>query len=668
MGFDFHTAPKLFRFEEMWLFDQGCTEIVEAVWDARGIDDPMFGTMHKIEKCGKALMQWNKDHFGSVQALLKQKRKELIYVEKEAMRTGLNFWLLDLKKEIASLVDKEQRMWLQRSKVLWASQGDRNSKFFHCRATQRKRKNTIQKVRTLIGQWSTCSEEVAKILVSYFQGLLTSTRGPQCEEATNSIQKVSSADMNHQLSSDFTAWEVQKAINEMAPLKAPRLDGMPPLFYQHFWSTLGNDVSQYVLHFLNSNTLPDHLNHSFISLTPKKNPLSMLQILDPAFAMCSTRFSLKSWQIDSKKFYQILLLKTRVLLLNVDLYLIIFWLLLSLSIVCSIHCGKQNYMAIKLDMSKAYDRVEWPYLESVMRRLGFTEKWINLMMLCVRTVSYSILMNGEPKGLIKPSRGIRQGDPLSPFLFLLCTKGLHGLITKVAAQGDIKGYSLCRNSPRLTHLLFGDDNLLFCRVAIQECQQILNILEVYGKCSGQQINKNKTTIFFSKSTSKDTKNKIKVALDVLEIVQYEKYLGLPSLVGGHKKASFNLIKERVWRKLQGWKEKLLSQAGKEILIRTVVQVIPTYTMSCFKLPLELYADIESLARKFWWGQKGDRRKVHLVKWDTLCKPKMEGGMGFKELANFNDALLAKQAWRLLHQKTHYSIESLKRGSFPIFPS
>ena len=131
MGFDFHTAPKLFKFEEMWLSDQGCTEIVEAVWDARGIDDPMFGTMHKIEKCGKALMQWNKDHFGSVQALLKQKRKELIYVEKEAMRTGLNFWLLDLKKEIASLVDKEQRMWLQRSKVLWASQGDRNSKFFH---------------------------------------------------------------------------------------------------------------------------------------------------------------------------------------------------------------------------------------------------------------------------------------------------------------------------------------------------------------------------------------------------------------------------------------------------------------------------------------------------------------------------------------------------------
>ena len=91
------------------------------------------------------------------------------------------------------------------------------------------------------------------------------------------------------------------------------------------------------------------------------------------------------------------------------------------------------------------------------------------MMLCVKIVSYSILVNGEPKGLIKPSRGIRQGDSLSPFLFLLCTEGLHGLITKVAAQGDIKDYSLCRNSPRLTHLLFADDSLLFCRATIQEC-------------------------------------------------------------------------------------------------------------------------------------------------------------------------------------------------------
>lgn len=161
----------------------------------------------------------------------------------------------------------------------------------------------------------------------------------------------------------------------------------------------------------------------------------------------------------------------------------------------------------------------------------------------------------------------------------------------------------------MTHLLFVDDSLLFCRATAQECQNVLDILDVYGKCLGQQINKNKTTLFISKSTSEELRDHIKVALGVPEIRQYEKYLRLPSLVGWNKKASFNYIKERIWKKIQGWKEKLLSQAERESLIKVVVQVIPTYTMSCFKLPVGLYTEIESLIRKFWWGEKGDQRKV-----------------------------------------------------------
>ena len=138
-----------------------------------------------------------------------------------------------------------------------------------------------------------------------------------------------------------------------------------------------------------------------------------------------------------------------------------------------------------------------------------------------------------------------------------------------------------------------DNSLLFCRSTSQECQRILEILDTYEKCSGQKINKSKTTIFFSKSTFEDMREHIKLALGVPEIKQYEKYLGLPSLVGRNKKASFNYIKERVWRKIQGCKEKLLSQARREILIKSVVQAIPTYTMNCFKLPLGLCSEIES---------------------------------------------------------------------------
>ena len=135
-------------------------------------------------------------------------------------------------------------------------------------------------------------------------------------------------------------------------------------------------------------------------------------------------------------------------------------------------------------MSKAYDRVKWEYLERLMSRMGFCDRWINLIMICVKTVTYSILVNGEPQGLIQPIRGIRQGDPLSPFLFLLCTEGLHGLIKKATADGDIRGFSICRQGPKLTHLFFVDDSLLFCRANSMECEKIFELLDLYESTLG----------------------------------------------------------------------------------------------------------------------------------------------------------------------------------------
>ena len=166
---------------------------------------------------------------------------------------------------------------------------------------------------------------------------------------------------------------------------------------------------------------------------------------------------------------------------------------------------KIRYMAIKLDISKAYDRVEWVYLENVMRKMDFNERWIGLLMACMKTVTYSIMVNGEPQGLIHPTRGICQGDPLSSFLFLLCMDGLHGLIQHAASVGDIKGFSLCQRSLALTHLLFADDDLLFCRATGDECKKIIDIIEKYEGELGQKVNKNKTTIFFSKSIAQPNK-------------------------------------------------------------------------------------------------------------------------------------------------------------------
>ena len=214
-------------------------------------------------------------------------------------------------------------------------------------------------------------------------------------------------------------------------------------------------------------------------------------------------------------------------------------------------------MAMKLDMSKAYNRVEWTFLERIMLKMGFHEKWVGMVMATVKIVSYSILVNGEPRGNIQPTRGIRQRDPLSPYLFLLCSERINGLLQKAVNVGDIRGFSLCKYGPQIAHLFFADDSLIFCRAKMGDVQAVQNILALYELASGQKVNSKKTNLFFGKSVSDATKNALKYFLGVPEIKEYEKYLGLLAVVGRKKKESLVYIKEWIWGKLQGWKEKLL---------------------------------------------------------------------------------------------------------------
>ena len=150
----------------------------------------------------------------------------------------------------------------------------------------------------------------------------------------------------------------------------------------------------------------------------------------------------------------------------------------------------------------------------------------------------------------------------------------------------------------------------------------------------------------------------------MQDTQPNKYLGLPSLIGRSKKQVFNEIKERVGKKLSGWKEKLLSIGDREILIKAVAQALPTYTMGCFLLPKGLCEDLERMMRNFWWGQRHHESKIAWVSWSKICKSKLEGGMGFRDLQAFNLAMLAKQGWWMMSHPSSLMARVYKARYFP----
>jgi hypothetical protein len=218
--------------------------------------------------------------------------------------------------------------------------------------------------------------------------------------------------------------------------------------------------------------------------------------------------------------------------------------------------GKKGYMAIKLDMSKTYDRVEWQFLEGIMKKVGFAEAWISLIVNCVRSVTYSVLSNGRPTRLITPSRGLKQGDLLSPYL--LCAVGLSSLLWEAEREGSISGVLVSVKGYKLSHLFFADDSLLFCRANSMEWRRIHQLLHLYESASGQELNAKKTSICFSKNTTRQFKEHISSLVGNSTTTSYEKYLGLPAMVGCAKKKTFARIQGRVGKKLEGWKEKFLS--------------------------------------------------------------------------------------------------------------
>jgi hypothetical protein len=472
--------------------------------------------------------------------------------------------------------------------------------------------------------------------------------------------------MNAKLLKPFVAEEVVVALWQMHPLKSPGPDGFSACFYQRSWNTVKNEVCKSVLDFLNYGIFYSSINSTYIALIPKiKNPSVVTDYRPISLCNVLYKFSAKVLANRLKKILAHVISPNQSAFipgrLITDNIIVAFEALHTMDKKMK---GKKCYMTLKLDMSKAFDRVEWDFFEAIMRKLGFADRWVQLLMTCVRTVSYSILINGQPYGTFTLTKGLRQGDPLSPYFFILCVEGLSSLLQHAERNRMITGLLIVRGGLRLNHLFFVDDSLLFCKANINEWTNIQEILSAYEKASGQKLNRENTSMFFSRNTRVETKQYILDVARVNSTTHFEKYLGLPALIGRSKTAAFSGLQGRIWGRMHGWKEKFLSQAGKEALLKVVIQAIPTYSMSVFQLAKTVCKEINSMMSNYWWGQKDKESKIAWMSWEKLGRSKEKGGLGYRDLESFNLALLAKQGWRLLQFPDTLMATVLRQKYYP----
>ena len=246
--------------------------------------------------------------------------------------------------------EREATMWAQRLRVLWANEGDKNTKYFHSYALKRFRKNSMEGIRDEDGVWRTSQEEMGEVMVNYYKTLFALTEGNVSTSMLDCVPTVIDEEMNASLCHEFEACEVYIALQQMAPLKAPGLDGMPPLFYQHFWSTVNHDVTSSILSWLNLGTIPTPLNHTFITLVPKINSLEYAHrnVLYKIYSKVLAN-RLKKLLPSIITEHQSAFTKDRLISNNI---LVAFETLHSMQ---KYKGGSYGYMALKLDMSKAYD-------------------------------------------------------------------------------------------------------------------------------------------------------------------------------------------------------------------------------------------------------------------------------------------------------------------------
>jgi len=650
------SGRKPFRFEAFWLTHPDISSLITTWW--KDSEDPgdhsMYSFQQRLKLLKIKLKEWNKNHFGNIFQEKARLERRLEEIQQKGMQEGFSEGLLKeeeaILNSIAQRETQEEIFWKEKSRNRWLREGERNTKFFHRATIQHRNQNRILSLKNEEGQILEDHQEIEGELRNYFQEVLSDPgedRDEAIRQITQHIPQLISPAVNKILMRTVELREVEEAVKQMAEGTAPGPDGFTVTFFHKFWDMLKEEVLHLVESSRKTRKVLPAFNATFLTLLPKSEGANHPSKFRP-ISLCNVIFKIITKVIANRIKPLMKLLIAPEQSGFVEGRQILDGIILIHEVVHSLKHSNTPGMLVKLDLSKAYDKLNWDFMRGMLRAFGFCNEWIEWVMNITSSAFFSIMINGAPSQPFNSSRGIRQGDPLSPYLFILMAEGLGRTIRAFHQNQSIRGIKLFQDLEAHTHQQFVDDTMLMGHASVQEAKSLKAILDLFSQASGLDINVEKSQIFFFNTPGITKRN-------ILRIMGYQgsslpsKYLGAPLSDSILKKVSWQDLLGKIRQKLASWTFRSLNLASRLILVKTVLQTMPTYLFSVLGAPKGVLKEIRALQRNFLWGSNQEKPKWALVGWEKLCLPKSQGGLGLRDPDLLGVALRAKIWWRWISQ-------------------
>ncbi|WMV39129.1 hypothetical protein MTR67_032514 [Solanum verrucosum] len=482
----------------------------------------------KLKATIKALSAWSRIAYGDFHEEPKKLENTIKDLEENSINNNTPENRINISKakvEFTRFLKIQEKVLSQKARIKWLEDGDTNSAFFHRVIKDKRKKHSIHKIKDQEGNWVEGTTQVVDVAVNFFTNLFKAEPTEEDSNIFNLVERVVTIEDNNNLNSLSTLQEIKNTIFSIDPDSAPGPDELNGKFYQSTWQIIAADLHAAIISFFQGAILS--FSHTCIVMLPKVNSPQDFSEIRP-ISLCNTSCKIIAKLINkrvSKILHNIIspnqsgFVKGRAITENI---------LLAQEIVNDI--GKSNFwgnVVIKLDMSKAYDRVSWSFLCFILRRFGFAKSWIDLSNMFISYNWYFVLVNGSRQGFFKSGRGLRQGDPLFPSLFVLSTELLFKMLNSLYRVSAFRGFPMHPYGPQINHLFFVDDTIVFSSGRKATLQAILKTLESYERVSGQSINKNKCSYTMAHTTPlisiKRVGKNFRMRYEHLSI----KYLGCP---------------------------------------------------------------------------------------------------------------------------------------------